>query len=210
MLFWTGQQSIINPKDFELPDNQRYRTTAFVRNNEYDVKDYGYEIEWRSNFWWLPGLLNGLVLNVNYTRNISEGHYNEPRFISEYDENFNLILTNNDTTYTAPMIGQPDHLLNFIAGYDYKGFSIRYALRFKSNIFARNNYYEELRGYSTDFLRHDISMQQKLPLEGLELFFNFYNLTDEFEYDIINANSYTSQEEHYGQQIYLGIRFTFN
>ena len=50
----------------------RFKRTGFVVNNENDVLDYGLELEWKSNFWWLPGILKGLVVNVNFTRNILE------------------------------------------------------------------------------------------------------------------------------------------
>ncbi len=210
MIFWTGDRAIVNPADYGLPDRTKFKLIAYSVNNEYDVTNHGIEFEWRSNFWWLPGLLKGLVININYTRNFSDAKYLQPRIIQEYDPNtFTLTLKNNDTTYAAPMLLQPDHLLNFTIGYDYKGFSIRYALRYKSHVFSRTDWWEELRGYSTDFIRHDLSIKQELPYEGLELFLNIYNLSNEYERDVINYRGFTSNEEHYGRIGYLGIRYTF-
>ena len=36
------------------------------RNNPNPAKYSGFEIEWQTHFWYLPGPLSGLVLNINY------------------------------------------------------------------------------------------------------------------------------------------------
>lgn len=220
MMFYTGAKAIVDTAFYGLPSKVRYKRTGFVLNNENDVLDYGFEVEWKSNFWWLPGLLKGLVVNVNYTRNISEAKYPKTRIIQEYDEFFNLTVRNNDTTYTSRMVLQPDHLFNLTVGYDYKGFSIRWALRYKSNIFKLAAEKQDLRAYSTDFVRHDIAIKQQLPIEGLELFLNINNLTNEYEVDVIrprinpkslSSNTYEStwHEEHYGRLASIGLRYRY-
>jgi len=207
MIFYTGDRVIIDPSEYELPNATRFAHIDYTTNNEFDVSNYGYEFEWKSNFWFLPGILKGLVCNINYTRNISEAEYLRTVIKTEYDENFQAIFTNQDTTYANPMIMQPDHLFNLTLGFDYKGFSIRGAMRFKSHIFKNANWYEELRGYSTDFYRYDLALRQKLPFDGLELFLNINNLTNEYERDIIHHMKFTSYEEHYGINANLGIRY---
>ena len=211
MIFWTGRRAITDVEFFELPDLMERQVAAYAINNEYDAFNYGYEFEWQSNFWYLPGLLKGLVVNVNYTRNKSEAEYlrTETETKAEFDDDFNLItyFINRDTTYTSPMISQPDHLLNLTLGYDYKGFSIRWAMRYKSNVFKAADWYEKLRGYSTDFYRYDLSIRQKLPVKGLEFFLNVNNLTDEVERDVINHMDFTRYWEDYGKSANLGFRY---
>lgn len=211
MIFWTGNKAITDTAFFELPSVMYRQIAAYATNNEYDATNYGFEFEWQSNFWYLPGLLKGLVVNFNYTRNISEAEYlrTETETKAEFDDNFNLItyFINHDTTYTSPMIQQPDHLLNLTLGYDYKGFSIRWAMRYKSNVFKNANYYENLRGYSTDFYRYDLSIRQKLPVKGLEFFLNINNLTNEIERDVINHMDFTKYLEDYGRSANLGFRY---
>ncbi len=213
MIFWTGQTVILDTAYFELPTLMHRQRAAYAANNQNKVINYGYELEWQSNFWYLPGLLRGLVVNVNYTRNKSEAEYLKTRIETkaEFDENWNVVtyLVPNDTTYKSPMISQPDHLLNLTVGYDYKGFSIRWAMRYKSHIFKSTNWYEKLRGYSTDFFRYDLQIRQKLLLEGLEFFMNINNLTNELERDVINHNSYTRYKEDYGRNANLGLRYQF-
>src|SRR5690606_5028022 len=41
-------------------------------NNPYEGRITGFEVDWQTNFWYLPRPLNSLVLNVNYTRLSSE------------------------------------------------------------------------------------------------------------------------------------------
>ena len=207
MIFWTGQRAIVDTSFFGLPSDMRFKKVAYAVNNENPARDWGFEIEWQSNFWYLPGLLKGLVLNLNYTRNFSEAKYLRTRIITKYDQYFRPILINNDTTYTNPLILQPDHLLNLTIGYDYKGFSVRWGFRYKSHIFTQDNWYKDLRGYTTDFFRYDLTLKQKLPFHGWELFAYFYNITDEYERSVIDYHSLTSQEEHYGRFISFGLRY---
>jgi TonB-dependent receptor len=211
MIFWTGTTVITDTAFFELPSIMNRQKAAHAINNEFPAKNYGFEIEWQSNFWFLPGVLSGLVVNINYTRNYSEAEYLRSKIEVKIDPiTYRATLISNDTTYTSPMISQPDHLLNLTLGYDYKGFSIRWAMRYTSGIFKSANWYKALRGYSTDFIRYDLSLKQQLPIEGLEIFFNVNNLTGEIEKDLINHMNFSSYIEDYGRTANAGVRYTFN
>ncbi|MDZ7318985.1 MAG: TonB-dependent receptor [candidate division KSB1 bacterium] len=210
MIFWTGQKAITDTAFFELPTIMNRQRAAWATNNEHPAHNYGYEVEWQSNLWYLPGILKGLVVNVNYTRNKSEAKYLRTRIKLQVDpRTYKTTLVNEDTTYTSPMIMQPDHLLNLTLGYDYRGFSIRWAMRFKSHVFKSANWYEKLRGYSTDFYRYDLSVRQKLPFRGMELFLNINNLTNELERDVINHLNFANYIEDYGRNGNLGLRYQF-
>ncbi len=210
MIFWTGQKVITDTAYFELPRIMNRQRAAWAVNNPYETIDYGYELEWQSNFWYLPGALKGLVVNVNYTRNKSEAEYLRTRIKLQVDPvTYKTTLVNEDTTYKSPMISQPDHLLNLIVGYDYRGFSIRWAMRYTSGIFKQADWYEKLRGYSTDFYLYDLAIKQKLPLKGLEFFLNVNNLTGELERDVINHMYFTRYLEDYGRSANIGLRYQF-
>lgn len=208
MIFWTGQTVILDTAYFELPTITYRQRAAYATNNSNKAYNYGFELEWQSNFWYLPGFLSGLVLNINYTRNESKAKYLRTVIKTEIDPiTYQATLINEDTTFTNPMINQPDHLLNLTIGYDYKGFSIRGAMRYKSRIFTSNSWYEKLRGYSVDFYRYDLSIKQKLPIEGLEFFMNINNLTNEVEQSVINYKNFTSYLEDYGRNANIGFRY---
>jgi len=147
-------------------------------------------------------------MNINYTRNKSKAEYLRTRIKTIIDPiTYRATYINEDTTYTSPMIAQPDHLLNLTLGYDYKGFSIRWAMRYKSHIFKSADWYEKLRGYSTDFYRYDLQVRQKLPVSGLEFFLNINNLTNEIENDVINHKNFSSYLEDYGRNANMGLRY---
>ncbi len=210
MIFWAGQKAILDTAFFDLPSIMFRKLAAYAENNENPAYNYGLELEWQSNFWFLPGLLKGIVINVNYTFNRSEAKY--PRTIVKVAVDpvtYKTSFVNQDTTYTAPMLEQPDNLLNLMIGYDYKGFSIRGALRYKSHIFKSASWYEELRGYSTNFYRYDVQIKQKLPIDGLEFFLNVNNLTGEKENDVINHLNYSNYTEDYGRSANIGLRFQY-
>jgi len=210
MIFWSGQKAILDTAFFELPTVMNRKLAAYAMNNENPAYNYGFEFEWQSNFGFLTGFLKGVVLNVNYTRNISEAKY--PRTVVKVvvdPVTYRTSYANQDTTYAAPMIGQPDHLLNLALGYDYKGFSIRWAMRYKSHIFKTASWYEELRVYSADFYRFDVQVRQKLPIDGLEFFLNVNNLTGEKERDVINHMEFSTYIEDYGRSANAGLRYQF-
>lgn len=210
MIFWTGQKAITDTAFFELPTIMNRQRAAWATNNEHPAYNYGYEVEWQSNLWYLPGLLKGLVVNVNYTNNKSEAKYLRTRIKVQVDpKTYKTTLVNEDTTYTSPMIMQPRHLLNLTVGYDYRGFSVRWAMRFKSHVFKAANWYEKLRGYSTDFYRYDLSVRQKLPIRGMEIFLNVNNLTNELEKDVINHMHFANYIEDYGRNANVGLRYQF-
>lgn len=208
MIFWTGQTVITDTVFFDLPSLMYRQRAAYAINNEHEAQNYGFEAEWQSNFWYLPGLLKGLVLNVNYTRNWSEAKYLRSVVKTEIDPiTYRATLFSQDTTYTSPMIQQPAHLLNLTLGFDYKGFSIRSALNYKSKVFIASNWYENLRGFSSDFYRVDLSIRQKLPVQGMELFLNINNLTNEMERNEINHMGFTNNLEYYGRNVNVGFRY---
>ena len=77
---------------------------------------------------------------------------------------YRAALYNEDTTYASPIIGQPDHLLNLIIGFDYATFSMRFAMRYSAGTFKTANWFEALRGFSTDFIRYDLQLRQNYLL----------------------------------------------
>jgi TonB-dependent receptor len=210
MIFWAGKKAILDTAFFELPSIMFRKIAAYAENNENPAYNYGFEFEWQSNFWFLPGFLKGIVIDVNYTLNRSEAKY-PITFVKTYIDpvTYKSTIINRDTTYTAPMVEQPDNLLNLMVGYDYKGFSIRWSMRYKSHIFKNADWHEELRGYSTNFYRYDVQIKQKLPIDGLEFFLNVNNLTGEKENDVINHLDFSSYIEDYGRSANLGFRYQY-
>ena len=242
LIFSSGQRYIVDPSEYGLPGfTEKYRINDYKANNPYDVVLDGIEIDYQTRFWYLPSVLRGLVFNANYTRTTSEVKY--PRTVIEtnviFDPSFQVVTENLDSLYVDRLLDQPRDIVNLSLGYDYKGFSGRLSMNYISNVFTTTNFWPGLREDTDAYQRYDLSMKQKLPVEGLELYLNVSNLTEavdiqrlrgfnpydpNFEspitfdgdktlsdlYNTVPRNERAiSQEEHYGKTIDLGFRFNF-
>jgi TonB-dependent receptor len=157
--------------------------TAWVNNpNPAIVK--GFELEWQSNFWYLPKPLNSLVLNINYTRVWSQMAY---RQIELYDSTYldgriwrHKYITR-ERSRNARLLGQGDHTVNFTVGVDYKGFSGRISFRMQDDVLSQVGLRPEEDRHTRAIYRWDLTLKQKLPIEGLVIGFNGINLTHSVE-----------------------------
>lgn len=181
------------------------RSPAYVKGIEFDFQ---------TNFWYLPGVLSGLVLGVNYAHMQSEAVYplrdektvpnpkwkpgsKEPRF---------LVFTT-DSTREGRLIYQPDDVANAYIGYDLGGFSIRVSFVFQGNSVSYVGAFPEQDGFTKDFFRVDLSMRQKLPWWGLEVFFDAVNLNSRSNMSAQKSIGGFTSVQNYGLVANLGIRY---
>ncbi len=221
LVYNPGQMVLSDPAEFNLPDFMKDWTISTTINNKYKAQIWGLELDWQTQFWYLPKPLNGLVLNVNYTHIKSETKY--PRVemnqvIVGYDttyvfgqERIRPIwgTVNNDTFYTARLLNQPDDIINISLGYDYKGFSARVSMLYTDNIFAGTDFWPEMRTFTDSQVRWDLAIKQKLPVKGLEVYYNLNNFTNAVDRTLIAGNPNPQKEEHYGMTMDIGIRYKF-
>ncbi|RKY81281.1 hypothetical protein DRQ07_04505 [candidate division KSB1 bacterium] len=208
MIFAINGRVLLDPSEIGLSDSEKGKKLYSDLNNQYAVDLWGIETSWQTNFRYLPGILKGLVLDVNYTHIFSEAKY--PRsivyteFIPEPPWYSQTVV---DTFYTARMLDQPDDIANVAFGFDYKGFSGRISLLYQSNIFRGVDFWPELREITDDYWRWDISIKQELPWEGLQLYFNGRNITGTFDRNLNIGTGYPSSEQYYGRGFDFGIRY---
>ncbi len=208
MIFATNGKIILDPQSIGLRSSLKGLSLYSYLNNPYPVDLYGLEISWQTHFWYLPGLLKGFVFDVNYTHTYSEARY--PRTVSYFKPLTKppwVEQTVVDTFYTSRMIDQPDNIVNVSLGYDYKDFSIRVSFLYQSNIFIAANFWPELRQYTSDYRRYDLSFKQKLPWYDLELFFDVINITQAKDKNVVSISEFPTSEQYYGRGLDLGIRY---
>tara|TARA_B100001250_G_scaffold142803_1_gene122219 strand:- start:15454 stop:15774 length:321 start_codon:yes stop_codon:yes gene_type:complete len=106
--------------------------------------------------------------------------------------------------------------MNLSLGYDYKGFSGRVSMLYKTDVFTQTNFWPELRKTTDDYQRWDLSLKQKLPTKGLEIFFNANNLTEATDVDRFRGSTSLDSsigslaaEQYYGKTFDLGFRYSF-
>ena len=146
--------------------------------------------------------LRGLVFNANYTRTESEVKY--PRTVIEqniiFEPSFQVITSNIDTFYVDRLLDQPKDIINLSLGYDYKGFSGRLSMMYISDVFKTTNFWPELRESTDAYERYDLSLKQKLPVKGLELFLNISNLNEAI--DVNRLRGFNRADPDFTTEIY--------
>lgn len=192
------------PEWTERTPSQAGVTVSTFINNPYKINNYGMELDWQTHFWYLPEPLSGLVLSVNYTHIFSKAEYpyeyTTPTFPRRYI----------DTSYVAPLLYQPDDIINITIGYDYKGFSIRVSSLYSARIFTGPTQWEQLRAYTSAYNRWDISIKQNLPFPGLEIFCNLNNINGADDISVISApTGVPSRKQSYNYMIEMGLRGQF-
>ncbi len=170
------------------------------------TKVKGFEVELQTNLKSLPSPLDGVVIYANYSHVTSKTFY--PFFLVEHGGPPFFEEIPIDTLRAAPMIGQADHIVNFSIGYEKGGFSGRVSMIYQGEILTNVDLREELDEYDNDFLRWDITMQQKI-FEGVSLFLNLNNISDRSEGTFLWKEGYPTSEEFFGWTADMGIRYKF-
>lgn len=183
-----------------------YNVVTYV-NNPYKIQNYGVELDWQTHFWYLPGVLSGLVFNMNYTHIFSKAQY---PFVFHYRPTPRSAEIRIDTSYIDRLLDQPNDIINISLGYDFKGFSARISMINQANIFTGTNYWPSLRKHTDTYTRWDFSAKQELPWFGIQIFGNINNLNGAKDISIIQgAVTLPSSEQDYGMNADLGIRVKF-
>ena len=178
----------------------------------------GIEISWQTHLWYLPGVLSGIVLDLNASIMSSNQEY--PSFKVEAPK-----VGNKDTllyvTTAGALQNQPKAIYNAILGWDYKGFSARFSASYQQTTltsvdtrFGLENFY-----YDNVYLL-DISLKQQI-LSNLSVFANATNINDHIDNYYYSHPTYTSgtttypagqlptSGQTYGWNAQLGISYNY-
>ncbi len=141
------------------------------------------------------------MLNVNYTHIRSKAEY-------PYVYAGATSATDIDTSFTDRLLYQPDHILNLALGYDYKGFSIRVSMLYHDDVFSGVSQWPQLRSTTAAYRRWDISVKQKLPWFGLQLYGDVNNLNRERDLRVLQMYpDIPRSAETYGLTADIGLRW---
>ena len=194
----------------ELPQNRiKVQTFRTFINNPKAIDILGIETDWQTHFWYLPEPFSWIVFNINYTHIFSEASYPKSEVNPVYYEDGTSIITVSDTFYTARLLNQPNDIMNFAIGVDYKGFSSRLSMLYQDDIFKKPDFWMQNRVNSDKYIRWDLSVKQELPWYGIQIFLNLNNITGEDDIDINQKNGYPVTIERYGMTGDLGLRVSF-
>ncbi len=164
----------------------------------------GLEFDYQSNFWFLPGVLNGLVFNANYSLFRSEAKY--PSVYRELDyQTFRYTYV--DTFYVDRLLDQAVHIFNVMLGFDYRDFSIRVSMQYTDDLFSGTSEEPMLREYTAARYDYSVVIQQKFPVKGLSVNCNITNLTRSRYVALNSGSGYPISESYGGLGIALGLRY---
>jgi TonB-dependent receptor len=177
-------------------------------NTPYDATVKGLEVDFQTRLWYLPGLLHGIVLGVNYTMIESKTTY-------PWRDTFTVPNPNPpprnipdvlDSTRTGRLINQPDNIMNAYIGYDYRGFSTRVSYTFIENAVSSVGRFDEQDGFTRDYHRFDFSARQRLPFKGLEIYLDVNNLNSATTVSAQKTIGGFTNQQLYGLTANLGFR----
>lgn len=185
-------QAPIYAADVPVPDSAflyNHFGYTFNKNDQIGVslnnpnKAYirGVEVDWQTNFWYLPEPFNSLVLNVNYTKSGSNLDYRilTPISVKERDPitgRIKTTYTTRDTTFSGRLNQQSNDVLNVALGIDYKGFSGRLSFNMRGNVVNGIGSRPEETSYTGNIYSWDFTLKQNLPVDGLSVSLNGINI----------------------------------
>ena len=218
-LFYKEMNNLIESYEFRTKDselvnnvvnlsentNTTVNTWIAVQNTAY-VR--GFELDWQTHFWYLPSFLKGLVFNINYTHMSSDATYPFQVLVKKGTGIFaptELV----DSTRSGRLINQPNDILNATIGYDYEGFSARLSFVYQNNVLGAIKRRAELDPFTDAHYRRDLIVNQKLPVNGLQLYLNINNITNRPDREFISTQELLSSADYYGTTADIGIRYDF-
>jgi TonB-dependent receptor len=197
---------------------------GFAANDQVQVTEWsnhedpgfvkGVELEWQTNFWYLPSPFNHFSLNVSYTLLRSEQQYPTTRVWTTVELDSitgkpRPKIHRVDSSSTDNLLNQPDDIVNASLGFNYKGFNAWLSFQFNGMTLTGWTRESELIPYRSSFYRWDFQVSQKLPLDGLEVLFNVANISNHQQESTMRGDPRPTYVESYGWTSDLGLRYRF-
>lgn len=191
----------------QYPGAQNGASINTYYNNPYKAYLKGLEGDFQTRFWYLPGLLSGIVLGINYTHIWSSTLYPLAGLHRTTVGRVNVV-TLVDSTRGGRLIDQPADIANVSIGYDYEGFSGRISFLYQGAMISGIGSRIEQDGYTHDYFRMDASVRQILPLKGLQVYLDVNNINQRADISAQQTIGGFTSEQYYGLTADLGIRYT--
>jgi TonB-dependent receptor len=163
-------------------------------NNPDDAYLRGIELSWQTHLWYLPGVLSGLVLDLNASWMSSKQMYPSFKVVGPTVGNKDTLVY---TTTSGSLQNQPKAIYNAILGWDYKGFSSRFSLSYQQTTLSSVDTRYALEDYYTDNITLlDISIKQQI-LDNCSVFANMTNINNHIDNYYFTHPTYTTATKTY-------------
>ena len=186
-------------------------------NNNYDTYVRGFEVEWQTNFWYLPKPFSYFTLTANYSYMNNTSVYPDSRVTTEQigvSESGRPLYgkVRADTTFTGPMLNQPTHMANVSLGFSYKTFDIWLSYQYIGETLSANAIQFEFNKYKTAYYRLGLQVKYEIPLkklQGLEILANVSNINNLVEAEYYRGDTRPASLQAYGWTADFGVRYMF-
>jgi TonB-dependent receptor len=191
-------------------------STNLPFNNPEKSTVKGLEFSWQTNLWYLPGILQGLVLDINYTLVDTRTAY---PYFTEVTVGIDSsgfipqpIKAQQYETKEGALEDQPGHIINIILGWDYKDFSARVSYRYQAGTLGSQDSRYSIRDqYYADFSLIDFMLKQKIT-NRISTYLNLTNIgnhIDDYYYSEQGPErpAMPTRSEYYGFRAQLGFKF---
>lgn len=205
---------LIGPEYYDESFVQLNMSTNLPFNNTEKAYVRGVELSWQTNFWYLPGALQGLVLDINYSIISSRTDYPFFKTVQIGVDNSGIfpipIEAQQYETRSGQLQDQPSSILNIILGWDYKGFSSRISYRFQNKTLqSLDTRYSVFDRFYDTFSIVDVTLRQKIN-EQFAVYVNFKNINNQIDDYFIGAQkdkpALLTQSQSYGFRAQFGVR----
>jgi len=199
-----------------FPSDAEVDVTSWY-NHEHETYVRGFEIEWQTNFWYLPKPFSYFTLTANYSYMNNLAVYPDSR-VSVIQDGVTdrgrpiFKKVRSDSTFTGPMTNQPTHLANVSLGFSYKTFDIWLSYQYIGETLISKNIQIEKDRYKTAFSRIGLQAKYELPLKklkGLEILFNVANINNVVEAEYFRGETRPASLQAYGWTADFGVRYMF-
>lgn len=196
--------------------NQEVDVTSWY-NHEHETYVRGFEVEWQTNFWYLPKPFNYFTLTANYSYMNNQAVYPDSRVsviqTGVTDRGRPIFeKVRSDSTFTGPMVNQPTHMANVSLGFAYKKFDIWVSYQYIGETLRNKAVQSEFDRYKTAFSRWGLQVKYELPLkklQGLEILANVANMNNLVEAEYYRGDTRPASLQAYGWTADLGVRYMF-
>ena len=204
---------VINPENYGLSDIFRNKNYTFPQNNVHPGYVQGLELDWQTQFSYLPKPLNGIVFNVNFTAMQSQTRYPFYSFetVTISEPPFRKTIGKDDFRENK-IIGMPDFIGNIGLGYEVGGFAGRISAYYQSATITTAQASNLTLDVNKDkLLRLDMQLSQKIQkIPGLSFYVNVNNITNNRDRNILTYYpDRVTRQELYGVSGDIGVRYRF-
>jgi TonB-dependent receptor len=205
--------------DTSFLKNNKALTTSIPVNNPEAAFARGIELSWQTHLWYLPGILSGLVLDLNVSFMSSNALY--PYLSTKDTIKADSVINHGTKIYTyyskyytrsGSVLNMPDATYNVIVGWDYLGFSTRVSFRYqKTTLTGLDSKYSIADQYYDNVLLTDITAKQRIN-DHLSIFASFTNIgahIDSYYENVPTGQQLPTSQQTYGFSAQFGASYAF-